>query len=55
MPVFHLAGIPNQWDDESQMWWFGGYVDGKVGPVNLNFDFVWDPWDGLSKEYDVRK
>jgi hypothetical protein len=26
----------------AQMWWFGGYVDGKLGPVNLNFDFVWD-------------
>ena len=24
------------------MFWFGGYLDGKLGPVNLNFDFVFD-------------
>jgi hypothetical protein len=24
------------------MYWFGAYVDGKAGPVNLNFDFVYD-------------
>ncbi len=27
---------------KSHMWWFGAYVDGKAGPVNLNFDFVYD-------------
>lgn len=26
----------------SQMWWFGVYADGKAGPVNLNFDFIYD-------------
>ena len=26
----------------ANMYWFGGYVDGKVGPVNLNFDYVVD-------------
>ena len=27
---------------KSHMWWLGAYVDGKAGPVNLNFDFVAD-------------
>jgi hypothetical protein len=27
---------------KSHMWWWGGYVDGKAGPVNLNYDFVYD-------------
>ncbi len=26
----------------SHMWWLGAYADGKLGPVNLNFDFVYD-------------
>jgi hypothetical protein len=28
--------------NKSHMWWFGAYADGKAGPVNLNFDFVYD-------------
>jgi len=27
---------------KSSMWWFGVYADGKAGPLNLNFDFVYD-------------
>jgi hypothetical protein len=27
---------------KSHMWWFGVYADGKAGPVNLNYDFVYD-------------
>ncbi len=27
---------------KSHMWWFGAYLDGKAGPVNLNYDFVYD-------------
>jgi hypothetical protein len=26
----------------ADMWWLGAYVDGKLGPVNLNFDFIYD-------------
>ncbi len=26
----------------SGMWWLGAYADGKAGPVNFNFDFVYD-------------
>jgi len=28
--------------DKAHMWWLGAYVDGKAGPVNVNFDFVYD-------------
>ncbi|MDI6764739.1 MAG: hypothetical protein QME83_17175 [Thermodesulfobacteriota bacterium] len=28
--------------NQADMWWLGGYVDGKLGPVDLNFDFVYD-------------
>jgi hypothetical protein len=27
---------------KSNMWWLGLYADGKAGPLNLNFDFVYD-------------
>ncbi len=27
---------------KAHMWWFGAYADGKAGPVNINFDFVYD-------------
>jgi hypothetical protein len=26
----------------SNMWWIGAYLDGKLGPINLNFDVVFD-------------
>jgi len=26
----------------SKMYWLGAYADGKLGPVNINFDFVYD-------------
>jgi hypothetical protein len=26
----------------ANMWWFGGYADGKFGPVNYNLDFIYD-------------
>jgi hypothetical protein len=28
--------------NKAQMWWLGAYADGKLGPVNVNFDFVYD-------------
>ena len=27
---------------KADFWWLGAYVDGKAGPVNINFDFVYD-------------
>jgi hypothetical protein len=26
----------------ANMWWWGLYADGKAGPLNINFDFVYD-------------
>ena len=26
----------------ANFWWLGAFVDGKLGPVDLNFDFVYD-------------
>jgi hypothetical protein len=28
--------------NEANFWWLGLYMDGKLGPVNVNFDFVYD-------------
>jgi len=28
--------------NEADFWWLGVFADGKLGPVNLNFDFVYD-------------
>lgn len=33
----------------ASMWWFGTYFDGRVGPINLNFDFVYDYGDVESR------
>jgi hypothetical protein len=37
-PLQDIAQSPNLAD----FWWLGLYADGKVGPVNLNFDFIYD-------------
>jgi hypothetical protein len=29
-------------DNKAKMWWLGLYTDGKVGPADLNFDFIYD-------------
>ncbi len=50
VPIFGQSGgtgytgiIPQQPGTfKSHMWWWGAYVDGKAGPVNMNFDFVYD-------------
>jgi len=40
MNSYPLAdGNPNF---SSNVWWAGLYLDGKLGPVNLNFDFIYD-------------
>jgi hypothetical protein len=38
MNQYPLGSLNNNAD----LWWFGVYADGKVGPVNLNFDFIYD-------------
>ena len=43
-----LAGFPGALtpvvagSDKAKMWWLGAYADGKAGPLNVNFDFVYD-------------
>jgi len=44
---FGLYGVLQYGDargdgDDVNLWWVGVYSDGKVGPVNYNFDFVYD-------------
>jgi hypothetical protein len=36
------ANMATSDSNKSQMWWLGAYADGKMGPVNINFDFVYD-------------
>jgi hypothetical protein len=45
--VTGLAGLLQltpavQGTQKSNMWWLGAYAQGKVGPVDLDFDFVYD-------------
>jgi hypothetical protein len=35
-------GLYEAGTQKSKMWWLGVYADGKAGPINLNFDFVYD-------------
>ena len=43
-----VAGLPTpltpvvQGTYQASMYWLGVYADGKAGPVNINFDFVYD-------------
>jgi hypothetical protein len=39
-----IAGIMSQNPGTmcADMWWLGFYADGKAGPVNFNFDFIYD-------------
>lgn len=36
------AGVLSTGTQRAKMWWLGLYADGKLGPVNFNFDFVYD-------------
>jgi hypothetical protein len=51
-----LAGLSPQAQgtQRAKMWWLGVYADGKAGPVNLNFDAIYDYGRVLSKgNFDV--
>ena len=43
-----IAGFPTALppvapgSNKANAWWWGAYVDGKAGPVDINFDFVYD-------------
>ena len=34
----------------ADFWWLGVYADGRVGPVNINFDFIYDGGKVKSKQ-----
>lgn len=40
-PIIPAAPSPTV-DYTADMWWLGAYVDGKMGPIGLNFDVVAD-------------
>jgi len=35
-------GVVVSGTQRADFWWLGAYVDGKAGPVDINFDFVYD-------------
>jgi hypothetical protein len=37
---------------QATFWWLGFYADGKAGPLNLNFDFVYD--QGKAKQKTIQ-
>ena len=38
----------------ADFWWLGLYADGRVGPVNINFDFIYDNGKVKSRTPDVQ-
>jgi hypothetical protein len=44
-------GIGPESSFKAKMWWIGLYADGKAGPVNLNFDFIYDTGKVKNKQY----
>jgi hypothetical protein len=56
---YHFNQYPfTNLNNDADIWWFGAYADGKMGPVNLNFDFIYDRGTierkGLSAVRDVK-
>jgi hypothetical protein len=41
-PASTEAGVASNPTARSDVWWAGFYMDGKLGPLNLNFDFCYD-------------
>jgi hypothetical protein len=44
-PLQAAALLPNYMataPDRANFWWIGAYLDGKLGPLDVNFDFVYD-------------
>jgi hypothetical protein len=40
-------------NNTANMWWLGFYLDGKLGPLNLNFDVVWDTGKVKAKDQAI--
>ncbi|MEM3112263.1 MAG: alginate export family protein [Candidatus Anstonellales archaeon] len=41
MPIYNVPDLAKA-SYSADFWWLGVYADGKVGPVGLNFDFIYD-------------
>ena len=47
---YNFNRVPLSWNTDqtvagtqaADFWYFGAYADGKVGPVNISFDFIYD-------------
>jgi hypothetical protein len=50
MPILSGWGRDSGARDEAQIYWVGVYADGKIGPVGLQFDWV---YNGGSIDYDA--
>jgi hypothetical protein len=37
IPAFEVSAA-----NRADFWWFGLFADGKLGPLNMNFDFIYD-------------
>jgi hypothetical protein len=53
-----LNGLAPGTQARAAFWWFGAYMDGKFGPVNVNFDILFDDGEvegrrGLANARDV--
>ena len=49
-PAYGLPATNNS----AKMWWLGAYMDGKLGPVNLNLDFIYDTGKVESRTDGIR-
>ena len=54
-----MSGYGANPDSTARFYWFGGYADGGVGPVNIKADFVYDygkvkPWGAFPTARDVK-
>jgi len=54
-PITTVSGLSrNAFGTQSaDFWWLGLYADGRVGPVNINFDFIYDGGKVKSRISDV--
>jgi hypothetical protein len=51
-PTTATVGLYEAGTQRANFWWFGAYVDGKAGPIDLNFDFVYD-WGRVKQKNHI--
>jgi hypothetical protein len=42
MNTYPLPALGVARNNDAEMHWFGGYLDGKLGPININLDAIYD-------------